>query len=396
MKLEEQADLLANNISGWETNTLERIGKRINKYGKMSLSDVKSINNIAVAKGEMKEITAELARITGQNITQIEAMYGRLLEEQHLANKPLYDYRNVKFVPFAKNKSLQSIVRAYAKTTAETMINLSKTKALCFFDAVTGKTLGMEKAIYEALGKATMAISTGAEDFHAAMRDTVKALGGSGVRVDYGSGVTRRLDTVVRQNLLFGAKQVSIEYNNMIGEELGTDGIEIDYHSNPRPSHEFMQGKQYVLGKSRTINGVYFESANEALARLEDYGCQHYKTPIICGVSEPRYDKKELLRLKAEDAKTYDIDGKQKTGYEVSQDMRKLETATREQKRIRDMARASGDKTLVKQCNERIKAYRAKYDDIASKAGITPDYKRMSVTKSDAIGSPAKVVKKKS
>lgn len=97
------------------------------------------------------------------------------------------------------------------------------------------------------------------------------------------------------------------------------------------------------------------------------------------------------MTLKAQDKKTYDIDGKQKTGYEVSQDMRRLETATREQKRIRDMARESGDKTLAKQCNERIKSYRAKYDEIAEKAGIKPDYKRMNVNKSDSIYNSIKM-----
>lgn len=389
-KLEQQAELLANNVAGWETNTLKRIGKRIGKYKKLSMADIKSLNNAAVAKGELKAIMKELEVITGWNISQIEAMYGDLLAQQHLANKPLYDYRGRTFVPLANNKSMQAIVKAYARTTAETMINLTATKALCFYNPETKKVLGLQTAIYDALGKATMAVSTGTEDFHTAMRDTIKELGSSGLRVDYGGGVTRRLDTVVRQNLLWGAKQASVEYNEMIGEELGCDGIEIDYHSNPRPSHRFMQGKQYVLGKARTINGVYFESADKALERLEDYGCMHYKTPIICGVSEPRYSNNELARLKAQDTKTYDVEvgeGKRKktvkkTGYDISQDMRALETEVRTQIRIRDMAKASGDKTLVKQCTQEINAYRAKYDEIAKIAGITPDYKRMSVTKS--------------
>ena len=47
-RLEEQANLLFNNVAGWEQSTLQLIGKRIGKYGKMSLADVKSINNIAV------------------------------------------------------------------------------------------------------------------------------------------------------------------------------------------------------------------------------------------------------------------------------------------------------------------------------------------------------------
>ena len=377
-KLEEQANLLMNNVSGWEQNVLTRIGKRIKKYGKLSLADVKSINNIATVKQDMDAITKELARVTGYNISQIEQMYGELLEEQHLANQPLYDYRGKTFVPFAENRELQAIARAYAKSTGETMINLAKTKALCILDH-NGKTVGLQKYYTDILDKAVMQVTTGATDFHTAMRDSIVELGGSGVRVDYGGGVTRRLDTVVRQNLLWGAKQASTEYNTMIGEELGCDGIEIDYHSNPRPSHEFMQGKQYVLGKARTINGVHFESADKALERLQDYGCLHYKTPIICGISEPRYSLEELKRLNEQNAKTYNINGKDVSGYEAQQMMRRVETAIREQKSIKQTAQASGDKSLVKQCNDKIKAYKGKYEEITNITGFYPETKRMSV-----------------
>ena len=377
-RLEEQANLLMNNVSGWEQNVLTRIGKRINKYGKLSLSDVKSINNIAVVKQDMEAVTKELAKVTGYNISQIEKMYGELLEEQHLANQPLYDYRGKAFVPFKDNRELQAIARAYAETTGETMINLAKTKALCILGA-SGKPIGLQKYYTDVLNKAVVQVSTGATDFHTAMRDSIIELGGSGVRVDYGGGVTRRLDTVVRQNLLWGAKQASIEYNTMIGEELGCDGIEVDWHSNPRPSHEFMQGKQFILGKAKTINGVHFESADKALERLQDYGCLHFKTPIICGVSEPRYSPEELKRLNEQNAKTYEIDGKTVTGYEATQMQRRLETAVRNEKTTRELAMASGDKALVKRCNERIKAYQGKYAEITDITGIPEDRKRMSV-----------------
>ena len=382
-KLEQQANLLMNNVSGWEQNVLTRIGKRIKKYGKLSLADVKSINNIAVVKQDMEAITKELAKVTGYNISQIEQMYADLLEEQHLANQPLYDYRGKKFVPFKDNRELQAIARAYAKTTGETMINLAKTKALCIMGA-NGKPIGMQKYYTDVLDKAVMQVTTGATDFHTAMRDSIIELGGSGVRVDYGGGVTRRLDTVVRQNLLWGAKQASTEYNTMIGEELGCDGIEVDWHSNPRPSHAFMQGKQYVLGKARTINGIHFESADEALERLQDYGCLHYRTPIICGTSEPRYSPEELKRLNEQNAKRYTIDDKEYSGYEVTQMQRRLETAVRNEKTTRDLAKASGDNALVKRCNERIKAYQGKYNEISEITGIQGDKKRMSVPRGTA------------
>ena len=385
-KLEQQANLLMNNVAGWETSTLERIGKRIKRYGKLSLADVKSINNIATVKQDMDAITKELAKVTGYNISQIEQMYGELLEEQHLANQPLYDYRGKKFVPFAENRELQAIARAYAKTTGETMINLAKTKALCILDS-NGNVKGLQRAYTDVLDKAVMQVTTGATDFHTAMRDSIIELGGSGIRVDYGEQivrgkkmrVTRRLDTVVRQNLLWGAKQASVEYNEMIGEELGCDGIEVDFHANPRPSHEFMQGKQYILGNAKTINGVHFESADEALERLEDYGCLHYKTPIICGISEPRYSAEELKRLNEQNAKTYNINGKDVSGYEAQQMMRRVESAIREQKSIKQTAQASGDKALVKQCNDKIKAYKGKYEEITNITGFYPETKRMSV-----------------
>ena len=379
-RLERQADILAQSIDGWELNTLTRIGERIKRIGSMSVADVKALNNIADVKGDMKLIMRELAHITGTNISETQRIYSEALEEQHLQNNSLYDYRGKIFVPFAENTRLKSIVKAYAKTTGADMINLSASSVIGFCNKRTGFE-GLEKAYIKALDKAVMAVTSGATDFHSAMRDTIRELGGSGIRVHYGGDVTRSLESAVRQSLLWGAKQASIEYDDALGEELGCDGIEIDWHSNPRPEHEFMQGKQYVLGKARTINGVLFESADEALERLNDYGCLHYKTSIICGVSEPRYSPEELKRLNAQNAKTYDIDGKKVTGYQAQQMMRRLEAATRTQKTEKALAKASGDNAEVKKCNEKIKAFRAKYDELTRVTGFTPDYKRMGITR---------------
>ena len=387
-KLEQQANLLMNNVAGWEQNVLTRIGKRIKKYGKLSLADVKSINNIATVKQDIDAITKELAKVTGYNISQIEQMYGELLEEQHLANRPLYDYRGKKFVPFAENMELQAIARAYAKTTGETMINLAKTSMLRTRNA-KGRFVNMQKGYVEILDRAVMQVASGATDFHTAMRESIIQLGGGGVQVEYASGVSRRLDTVVRQNLLWCAKQASIEYNELIGGELGCDGYEVDAHSSPRPSHMFVQGKQYCIGKSRTINGIKFigfeetdptspdgKSASQALG---EYGCLHYKTPILCGISEPRFSKEQLAQIEADNKKQYKVGDLEGNKYYFSQKMRSLESATREQKDIKAVAQASGDKALVKKCNERIKAYKDKYTEITDATGLYPETKRMSV-----------------
>lgn len=391
--LEEQADILASNLKGWELNVLKRIGRRINAIGKMSIADIQSLNNAAFVKRDLDIIFRELAIITGKNIKDIERIYGEALEKQNLDNVPLYDYRNKEFISLSESIELQAMVRAYSKATGKNMINLSKTKALGVIDN-NGNFIHLQKAYTDVLDKAVMQASSGATDFNTAMRDSIKMLGGSGVRVDYGGGVTRRLDTAVRQSILYGAKQVSIEYNEMIGEVLDCDGIEIDWHSYPRPTHEFMQGKQYAVGEAITVNGKYFESAGEArdsesgknvIESLADYNCNHYKTPIICGISQPRYTDKELEELNQKNKKEFVIDGVSKTGYGWSQSMRRLETAAREQKTIKVMAEASGDNELVKQCNDKIKAIEKKYNTIAKGTGIKAQPQKMAIVRDNNL-----------
>ena len=389
--LEQQADILAQNIAGWESSTVNRIAKRIGKTGKMSIADVQALNNAAIVKGDMQEIYKELAKATGQNILQVKEAYTEALKQQHLENKPLYDFRGIDFIPFEDNTRLQAIVSAFSKTTAENMVNLSKSSVLGLVESVNGKEVfkPLEKFYKKALDKAVMQVTSGTTDFYTAMRDTIRDLGGSGMRVNYDSGITRRLDTAVRQSMLWGAKQAYNEYENIIGEELGCDGIEIDWHSNPRPSHEFMQGRQFAVGEEVTMNGETYPSADDESQgdglsvnqALDDYGCLHFATPIILGISEPAHSKEELKRLNEENSREFTIGNKTQNGYGWEQDMRKLETEIRKQKGIKEAAQAEGDKELVKKCNARIKACKDKYAEISEVTGIKEQPKRMSVTK---------------
>lgn len=73
------------------------------------------------------------------------------------------------------------------------------------------------------------------------------------------------------------------------------------------------------------------------------------------------------------------------TGYEASQAMRRLETEVRNQKNIREFAKSSSDNVLVKKCNDRIKSYQAKYNEISEITGIAKQPKRMSVPKSTQV-----------
>jgi len=165
----------------------------------------------------------------------------------------------------------------------------------------------------------------------------------------------------------------------MIGEELGCDGIEIDWHSNPRPDHVFMQGKQYSLEGKKTVNGVTYENADAALEALEDYGCLHFKMSIILGISEPAYSPEQLDELNRKNGEPIEIDGVTKSGYEWKQTMRRLETEARKCREQMTISKAAGNKDLERKYRQRLKAINNKYYEIADATGIKAQPEKMRV-----------------
>ena len=381
-KLQTYEDYIANNITEWEAESIARVCRKIGKIGKMSKKEFEKFDADKEAKKEWERIVAALAIATALNIRTLKKAYTAEFDDWHKANKYLYDYRGVDFVEIAKNKQMQGIIDDFAKQNGKEILNLTNTKALCVLDR-NGKTIRFQDEIYKAFSEAVGYVKEGRKDFYSAMRQTIQNLGGGGCRVDYGGGITRRLDTVVRQNMAYGIKQSHKEYNEIVGREIGADGIEIDYHSNSRPSHRYMQGKQYSKGDGKTVNGIYYPSAEKegVYARLyEDYNCRHYETDIILGVSKPRYSAKELRRLEERDKRLYKIGNIEKDGYGWSQTMRGLETDIRKSKDEINALKALGNsEPRIKELQNRIKTFQAKYDEISDVTGIAKEKRRLTV-----------------
>lgn len=335
-KAEQYASIIFDRLNAFEQDALETIGRRIKEIGSLSAFDSQGLKNMADISRDMDEITKELARITELNIEDVQRIYSQVVEESGQSFKPLYDFRNMKYIPLEENKFAQAIVTEWAKKTAETMVNLSRTKALRFVDEdVYGNVISstpFEGAYQRIVDDAVTAVSAGTTTFDRAMRRSVEKMGGSGIRVDYGSGVTRNLSSVIRSNILYGSKMASRSYDDYIGAEL-----------------------------------------------MEDYGCLHIRDSVILGVSVPRYSKDELDKIYEESTELIEFDGKEKTLYEWSQAQRRIENEVRREQNVRAIAKASGQKELVKQCNDRIKTYRTVYDNLCSAVGLPNRTDRMAV-----------------
>ena len=383
-KLQTYEDYIANNITEWEAESIARVCRKIGKIGKMSKDRAKNFNVEEEARKEWGLIVTSLAIATALNIRTLKKAYISEFEAWEKQNEYLYQYRGKKPLG-VKNGALQGIIERAVKQNGKDILNLTNTKALSVLDR-NGNPIRFQDAIYKSFGDAVKTVTEGKADFYATMRQTVQNLGGGGCRVNYGEGITRRLDAVVRQNMAYGIKQSHREYNEIVGREIGADGIEIDYHANSRPSHRYMQGKQYAKGaKGKTVDGVFYASAEKegVYDRLyEDYNCRHYETDIILGVSEPRYSAKELKRFEEQDKKIYKIGNVEKDGYGWSQLMRACETEIRKCKDEINALKAFGNsETQIRALRKRIKTVRAKYDKIAEVTGISAEPKRTGVTK---------------
>lgn len=403
MTIEEKyAQALFDNLNGWQDRTLARIGRRLKATGRLSAYDQKALKNIVNITGDMNAIYADLARVTGQSIKEVQTAFERFMSDNMALYKPLYDFRDIPFVTYAENPIAQQIVNHWVKETAGEMINLSRTKALSVvkYGLKNGERvpIGVESlqgAYQSAIDKAVFNVTSGVGDFYSNMRDTIEDLGGSGVRIDYGNGVTRGIDSVIRQNMLFAIKEMQTDYDNQVEQELGCDGFEVNFSATCRPSHAFMEGRMFSYNGAKTIDGVTYPDGAEALERLNDYNCHHRKMAVILGVSEPRYNAAEIAEKNRKTSEVIEYNGKEKTRYEWIQKQREIEREVRKQKTTANMAKAAGDNQLVKDCNTRIKALKAKYNDLTESVGLQKTEERMRVTKSLTNSAESSKIKEK-
>lgn len=185
----------------------------------------------------------------------------------------------------------------------------------------------------------------------------------------------RDIETTVRSLVLWAAKQVNLGIEEKLFEKGWADGYEIDYHANPRPSHAYMGGKQFVVGHDRIINGKLYESFERvAEPRLNDPNCLHFKWAVKCGITPPKHSDDELEALKREDEKQYEYEGKKYTKYEVSQVQRYYENEVRKAEKVIKLAKKAGEKDIVLSEQAKIKRIGEKYRRI-SKAFDMPTKK---------------------
>lgn len=371
---ERLTERLVSRIESINSYILQQIGKQILTVGSLTPTKAYEVINILKYGGDYDKIINELARITNMNIQDIFNIFEEVAKYDYNLARELYEYRNIKYIPYEENIALQQRINAMARATANTYLNLSGT--LGFNLGGQHRTIRdtyvrvIDEAIY----------SLGTMSYNEVMKKTIKELGTSGIRtrvtgtkvVDYESGYSRRLDSSVRMNIMDAIGNLHNEVQRIIGEEVKTDGIEISVHENPAKDHEEYQGKQY--------SNEEYQELNKKLKRpISTKNCNHYIFSIILGVSEPRYTEEELQGFIDRNNKGFELDGKHYTNYEGTQLQRRIESEIRTQKDIHTIAKASGKNEEIAESQIKIRQLSKKYKKLSDVSGLPTKMQRLQV-----------------
>lgn len=393
--IEKLSERLVNRIQQGNEYILKIIGESIKKIGTLSPSKAQQLAQILKYGGNYNKILNELARITDLNVKDIEKIFEEVAKENYLFAKQFYNYRNVEYIPYEKNISLQRQVKALADITAKEYMNICNTRALGFIvKDIYGnnKFVGLAEQYQKAIDEAVLNVAQGKDTFQNQMYKTIKEMGTSGIKtVDYESGYTRRLDSSVRMNMQRALTNLSNTLQKQFGEEYGADGVEISVHINPAPDHAKAQGRQfskeeyatlqrYGTAKDYTGKTIDLHMHSDDFRPIGEYNCYHTEFSIVLGVNKPEYTDKQLQEIIDNNNKGFEIDGKHYTMYEGTQMQRRLETAIRKQKDVQILAKESNNKELIQESQQKITELTNKYKELSETSGIQTKMQRMRVS----------------
>lgn len=351
---------------------LKAVARQINAIGGLNASSIRKLAQMRIYRANVVKIKAALAKALNLSVQELQELLGRAAREVYADADYMAVIRGRRLMQLEYNEPLKKYISAVSAQTEERFHNYSNTTCI-------------DENYQEAVTNAIDAVARGVTDYRSAIRDTMRKLGGDGLRITYESGVTRRMDTALRQNVLDGVKQIQQEAQRLIGEEIGATGVELSAHPFSAVDHEPAQGRQFSLQEfSRMQAGQPFTDANgnryDGFKRpIGEWNCRHFASYIILGVSPRRYTDAQLKAWKEANHKGCTIGGKHYTVYEASQLMRQLETSVRRQKDIANLAKLSGDDKLRREAQAKIVTLKAQYKAVSEASGLKQRAERMVV-----------------
>lgn len=357
---------------GMEVAALAVIARRLGNIEGKSLAEIYASmpSDIAEIQDAIKTGTESIKR------TAVESMDGMASANDEWA-KRYYDYKGVEQLSATEHQAMSSVLKA--QTEAATAAIDAKCSSTVV--RVGNELLPLAPAYNTVITDAAISMQTGAKAVDQAISQAVKALSRSGLRVVYASGATRNLYSAVSTNVMDAYRVAMSEMREIQGHEFGADGVEVSAHALCATDHQDYQGIQYSYERKRGYrmwDEVQYEPARPLVVGAN---CGHVVFPVLLGISEPAYSKKELRELKQrsnEEVTFNGLSGKQLTmsRYDASQYQRKIETQIRNMNENAYLLKEANLTNFAKMEKDTAKAYTAQYKRISSEAGLSTRMER--------------------
>ena len=399
MIAEEQIELLVerliNRIEEANTYFLMKMGSSIKKIRELTPTQAQELVQILKYNGNYEDIVREISKYTNLNIKDIDDIFSNYAKKDQLFYEKFYKYKNMPFIEYEQNEALKRQTEALANIVKNEMYNFTRSNVLGYtIRDINGRVqfIGLRETYNRVLDEALVNVGTGKETFDSAMTRIMKDIGGSGLKtIEYASGRSMRLDSAVRMHLKGRLRELHNENQKIIGEEIGTNGVEISTHSHPAPDH-LMQGHQFSneefeklqSGQEATdYKGEKFtldHDGNGSYRPISEMSCYHYIFSIILGISQPEYNEEELQKIIDENNEGFEFEGKHYSLYDGEQLLRKVELELRKSKDTQILARYSNNAELVGEMQSRITQLTSKYRDILKASGLKSKLERAKVS----------------
>lgn len=329
---------------------LKRMGQQVREIGEIIPSDQTRLVQMKKLDANIAYIQREIAYAADASIEDIARIFEAIAQENAR-------FAEAYFGEGVSTDTLMQSVRAQFEVTAGEMANLSRTTVV-------------SSTYRDVIDRGIQAAQAGVEDYKSAMRRALREASADGLRVKYASGLTRRLDSAVRMNVLDGIHALNQANMDAIGSAFCADGVELSAHPMCAEDHLPYQGKQFT-------NAEFAELQDSLPRPIGMWNCRHIAYPILLGISPPAHSVQELEEYRRGSTEQIEIDGATHSRYEWTQVQRAIETAVRYKQDEITLAKAAGDDVLVRDARRKIRELDSYYSKISEAAGTPKRRERM-------------------
>ena len=236
-----------------ESQILDEICSRLNLADQLNEVTVQAMRSLRSHGISQQEIERAIRRTTNISEKKLTELLDDVVERNQRYYSELIDIADVT----APQMLVSAVdVDAIRRQTEETFRNITQSMA---FLVDNGRTLLAPARAYQScLDKAILKIEAGATSYNESIKDAVRELADSGLKVvNYESGHIDAVDTAVRRAVMSGVNALCQRYSEQSMDYLETDLVEVSAHIGARnidgpngwEAHTKWQGRVFKWNK---------------------------------------------------------------------------------------------------------------------------------------------------